>query len=44
MLKAFQVFNHEEKWDFVIIGIDMWKGQLNLDGILNNVKFLGRKI
>ena len=43
MLKAFQVFNLEEKWDFVIIGTDMWKGQLNLDGILNNVKFLGRK-
>ena len=21
----------------------MWKGQLNLEGILNNVKFLGRK-
>ena len=43
MLKAFQAFNNEDKWDFIIIGTDMWKGQLNLDGILNNVKFLGRK-
>ena len=39
MLKAFQAFNNEDKWDFIIIGTDMWKGQLDLDGILNNVKF-----
>ena len=43
MLKAFQAFNQDNKWDFIIIGTDMWKGQLNLEGILNNVKFLGRK-
>ena len=43
MLKAFQAFNNEDKWDFIIIGTDMWKGQLDLDGILNNVKFIGRK-
>lgn len=43
MLKAFQEFNLDNKWDFIIIGTDMWKGQLNLDGISNNVKFLGRK-
>lgn len=43
MLKAFQAFNLDNKWDFIIIGTDMWKGQLNLDGISNNVKFLGRK-
>jgi|TARA_B100001094_G_scaffold196913_1_gene190958 glycosyltransferase involved in cell wall biosynthesis len=43
MLKAFQAFNLDDKWDFIIIGTDMWKGQLNLDGISNNVKFFGRK-
>ena len=43
MLKAFQAFNLDNKWDFIIIGTDMWKGQLNLDGISNNVKFFGRK-
>ena len=43
MLKAMQAFNNEDKWDFIIIGTDMSKGQLDLDGILNNVKFIGRK-
>ena len=44
MLKAFQSFNEKEKkMDFVIIGQPMWQDQLNLDGLLENVHFKGRK-
>ena len=43
MLRGFKKFNSENKMDFIIVGTDMWKNQLNLDGLLNNVKFLGRK-
>ncbi|MDG1797404.1 MAG: glycosyltransferase family 1 protein [Flavobacteriales bacterium] len=43
MLQSFQLFNKDSIWDFIIIGKDMWKGQLKLDGLLKNVKFLGRK-
>lgn len=45
MLAGFKQFNDEnsEFFDFVIIGEPMWKGQLNLDGLTKNVKFLGRK-
>ena len=43
MLKAFQLFNSENKFDFIIVGTDMWRGQLNLEGIIENVHFMGRK-
>ena len=45
MLAGFKQFNQEnsEFFDFVIVGEPMWKGQLNLDGLTKNVKFLGRK-
>ena len=43
MLKAFQLFNNTNQMEFIIVGRDMWKGQLNLEGLLKNVKFLGRK-
>ena len=43
MLKAFQLFNNTNQMEFIIIGREMWKGQLNLEGLLKNVKFLGRK-
>jgi glycosyltransferase involved in cell wall biosynthesis len=44
MLKAFTIFNEKlKKMDFLIIGEPMWQKQLNLDGLLDNVKFLGRK-
>lgn len=43
MLIGFQKFNTQKKMDFVIVGTDMWKNQLKLEGLLNNVKFLGRK-
>ena len=43
MLKAFKKFNFNNKMDFIIAGTDMWKNQLNLEGLLNNVRFLGRK-
>lgn len=43
MLIGFQKFNIQKKMDFIIVGTDMWKNQLNLEGLLNNVKFLGRK-
>ena len=43
MLQAFKDFNRNQNMDFVIIGEPMWQGQLELDGLVNNVKFLGRK-
>ncbi len=45
MLDAFKQFNQEKdnSYDFIIIGEPMWKGQLNLEGLTENVKFLGRK-
>ncbi|MBM77540.1 MAG: glycosyltransferase [Crocinitomicaceae bacterium] len=45
MLTAFKKFNkgQNNSYDFIIIGEPMWKGQLNLDGLTQNVKFLGRK-
>lgn len=44
MLKAFKIFNKKfKKMDFVIIGEPMWQKQLKYDGLLENVKFLGRK-
>ncbi|MBD01406.1 MAG: glycosyltransferase [Crocinitomicaceae bacterium] len=43
MLRGFKKFNFLNKMDFIIIGTDMWKNQLNLDGLLDNVRFLGRK-
>ena len=43
MLKAFQLYNNENQMEFIIVGKDMWKGQLNLDELLKNVRFLGRK-
>ena len=43
MLRGFKKFNSLNKMDFIIVGTDMWKNQLNLDGLLKNVKFLGRK-
>ena len=43
MLKAFQLYNNENQMEFIIVGKDMWKGQLNLNGLLKNVRFLGRK-
>lgn len=43
MLKGFKKFNSLNKMDFIIVGTDMWKNQLNLQGLLKNVRFLGRK-
>lgn len=43
MLIGFQKFNIQKKMDFIIVGTDMWKNQLKLEGLLSNVKFLGRK-
>jgi glycosyltransferase involved in cell wall biosynthesis len=45
MLAAFKKFNLENNrlYDFVIVGEPMWKKQLNLEGLTENVKFLGRK-
>ena len=43
MLTAFKKFNSLNKMDFIIVGTDMWKNQLNLQGLLKNVRFLGRK-
>ena len=45
MLAAFKKFNEQNNssYDFVIIGEPMWKRQLNLDGLQENVCFLGRK-
>ena len=43
MLIGFQKFNNKKKMDFIIVGTEMWKNQLNLEGLLDNVKFLGRK-
>ena len=43
MLKAFKDFNSNQNMDFIIIGEPMWQGQLELDGLVDNVKFLGRK-
>ena len=43
MLTGFKKFNSLNKMDFIIVGTDMWKNQLNLDGLLKNVRFLGRK-
>ena len=45
MLASFKQFNKEKdnSYDFIIIGEPMWKGQLNLEGLTEHVKFLGRK-
>ena len=43
MLTGFKKFNSLNKMDFIIVGTDMWKNQLNLQGLLKNVRFLGRK-
>ena len=43
MLTGFKKFNSLNKMDFIIVGTDMWKNQLNLQGLLKNVSFLGRK-
>jgi len=44
MLRAFKAFNQlESSMDFIIIGEQMWHKQLDLEGLLENVKFLGRK-
>jgi len=43
MLRGFKKFNFLNKMDFIIVGTEMWKSQLNLDGLLDNVRFLGRK-
>ncbi len=43
MLRGFKKFNSLNKMDFIIVGTDMWKNQLNLEGLLKNVRFLGRK-
>jgi glycosyltransferase involved in cell wall biosynthesis len=43
MLRGFKKFNSLNKMDFIIVGTDMWKNQLNLEGLLKNVRFIGRK-
>ena len=43
MLRGFKKFNSLNRMDFIIVGTDMWKNQLNLEGLLKNVRFLGRK-
>lgn len=44
MLSAFKSFNSDMRsMDFIIIGEKMWENQMDLHGLLENVKFLGRK-
>jgi glycosyltransferase involved in cell wall biosynthesis len=43
MLRGFKKFNFLNKMDLIIVGTNMWKNQLNLEGLLKNVRFLGRK-
>jgi len=43
MLKAFKIFNEENNFNLMIVGELMWKNQLNLEGLVQNVVFLGRK-
>ena len=44
MLSAFKALNSNMRiMDFIIIGEKMWENQMDLHGLLENVKFLGRK-
>ena len=39
MLRGFKKFNSLNRMDFIIVGTDMWKNQLNLEGLLKMLDF-----